>query len=172
MISERMTQAMNEQIVKEYYSGYFYMQMAAYFDSENLDGFSNWMRVQAQEEASHAQIFFNHLCERGAEIKLGAIDAPPTEFKNALDVFEQGLEHEKLVTASIDNLVTIAEEEKDRASQSMLQWFVDEQVEEESNFDGLRAKLARIGDGNGLYMLDRECAARVFTMPSPLAGGE
>lgn len=172
MMNERMVKAMNEQIVKEYYSGYMYMQMAAFFEDETLEGFANWMRVQAQEEAAHAQIFFNHLCERGAPVKLGAIDAPPSNYGSALDVFEKGLEHEKKVSASIDNLVTIAEEEKDRASLSMLTWFVDEQVEEEDNFDTMRAKLARIGDGNGLFMLDRECAARVFTTPSPLAGGE
>lgn len=171
MISDKMREAINEQIRKEFYSAYLYMSMAAYFEDEALSGFGNWMRLQAQEESCHALILFNYVCEQGGRVSLGAIEAPEKEFKSPLDVFEQTVAHEKKVTASIHELVDIAMGEKDYATNSMLQWFVDEQVEEEAAADGVRTKLARIGDGNGLFMLDKELGARVFTTPSPLAGG-
>ncbi|MFA5204403.1 MAG: ferritin [Lentisphaeria bacterium] len=169
MIGKRVLKAINEQIVKENYSAWLYLQMAAYFEKENLKGFAHWLRIQAQEEACHGLIFFNHLCDRGGEVALGAVAAPPQRFKSPLDVFEQGLAHEFTVTASIGAIMKAAVADDDFAAQSMLKWFVDEQVEEEANFDELRSKLARIGkDGNGVIQLDKELTARVFSLPPPL----
>ena len=172
MISKRVLKAINEQIAKEYFSGWLYMQMAAYFEKENLKGFAHWLRIQAQEEACHGLIFYNYLCERGADVELGAVAAPTKGFKSALDVFDQGLKHEFTVTASIANIMKLAVADADFATQSMLKWFVDEQIEEEANFDEIRSKLARIGDkdGNGILMMDKDLSARVFTVPPPLAG--
>lgn len=172
MPSEKMQKALNAQIRKEYYSAYLYMSMAAWFENEGLDGFANWMRIQTQEELAHGTIFFNYLCERGARVRLEAIDAPPSDFDSPLDIFEKSLEHERTVTASINELMDLAIDDRDHASASMLKWFVDEQVEEEASADDIRGKLERVGDGGGLYMLDQKLAARVFTTPSPLAGEE
>lgn len=171
MVDKTVLKLMNEQVAKEYYSGWLYMQMAAYFEQENLKGFSHWLRVQAQEEACHGLIFFNHICERGGAARLGAISAPPATFKSALDVFKRGLEHEYTVTASIAAIMDASIKAKDFASQSMLKWFIDEQVEEEANFDEIRSKLSRLDpkDGNGLLMLDKELGVRVFALPVPLA---
>ena len=171
MIGEKMLSTLNEQITKEFASGYLYMQMAGWLESQSLPGLANWMRIQALEESCHATILFNHVCERGGTVDLGAIDKPATDFTSPLDVFERTLKHEQFVTESINACVDVAEAEKDRPANSMLQWFIDEQVEEEANADDLRTKLERVGDGNGLFMLDQQCAARVFTMPSPLASG-
>lgn len=172
MLSKRVVKAMNEQIVKEEYSAWMYLQMAAYFEKENLKGLAHWLRIQAQEEVCHGLIFYNHLCGRGAEVVLGAIGAPPATYKSALDVFERGLKHEYTVTASIAAIMEAAITEHDFASQSMLKWFIDEQVEEEANFDEIRSKLARIGgkNGEGVLLLDKELGVRVFTLPPPLAG--
>ncbi|OGV76784.1 MAG: hypothetical protein A3K19_17530 [Lentisphaerae bacterium RIFOXYB12_FULL_65_16] len=171
MLSGHVLKLMNEQIAKEFYSGWLYLQMAAYFESRNLKGFAHWLRIQSQEEACHGMIFYNHICERGAEIKLGAGAAPPSSYKSALDVFEKGLKHEYTVTASVNNIMDAAVKAKDFASQSMLKWFVDEQVEEEANFDEIRSKLELLGDknGEGLLMFDKELSARVFALPAPLA---
>ena len=170
MIGKKTLKLMNEQIVKEYYSGWLYMQMAAYFEKMNLKGFAHWLRIQAQEEACHGLIFFNHICDRGEAVQLGAVAGPDQDFKSALDIFERGLKHEYSVTASIGNIMEAALAEKDFASQSLLKWFVDEQVEEEANFDEIRSKLALIGqDGNGLITYDKDLAARMFVLPAPLA---
>ena len=173
MIPAKVQKAMNEQIAKEYFSGWLYMQMAAWFEKENLKGFAHWLRIQAQEEACHGLIFFNHICGRGGDVALGQISAPGAKFHSALDIFEKGLAHEYLVTASINGIMEAAIATKDFASQSMLKWFVDEQVEEEANFDEIRSKLARLkkDDGNGLMVLDKELSVRVFVMPAPLAAG-
>lgn len=172
MISDKMSQAISDQLTKEFYSGYLYMAMAAYFESETLPGFAHWMRMQAQEESCHGLIMFNYIAEQGGRPKLGAIEAPDSKFKSPLDVFEKGLKHEKFVTASINKLMDLSIKEKDYATGNMLKWFVDEQVEEEGSFDKIRAQLARIGDGNGIFMLDKELFARVFNLPSPLAAAE
>jgi ferritin len=172
MLDDKVLKLLNEQITKEFYSGYLYMAMAGYFEDQNLAGFAHWMRMQGQEESCHALIFFNYVCERGGRIALGAIEQPQAAWDSPLAVFEAGVEHEKLVTASINNIGDAAVEVRDHATQSMLNWFYDEQVEEEASFDEIRAKLERVGDGNGLYMLDEQLAQRVFNVPSPLAGGE
>lgn len=171
MLNKKVEKVINEQIVKEYYSGWLYLQMASWFERQNLKGFAHWLRVQAQEEACHGLIFYNYICGRGGTVELGAVAAPGSKFKSALDIFDQGLKHERTVTASIGNIMKVANAEGDFATQSMLKWFVDEQVEEEANFDEIRAKLALIGtnDGNGIIMLDKDLSARAFALPPPLA---
>lgn len=171
MLSERMLNALNDQITKELYSSYLYLQMAAYFDDSSLSGFANWMKVQAQEEASHAMIFYNYVCERGGMVDLGAIEKPPADYADALEVFKKVLAHEEVVTASINNLMDIAREEKDYATQNRLEWFIAEQVEEEATAGDLIGKLELVSGGHGVFMVDKELGARAFNPPSPLAGG-
>jgi ferritin len=138
--------------------------MSAYFQSISLGGFANWMRVQAQEEMTHAMKFYDFVNERGGRVTLTAIDAPPTKWKSILDVFENTLSHEQKVTGLINDLVNLALKEKDHASQIFLQWFVSEQVEEEASADEIVQKLKLIGDaGGGIFMLDRELGQRAFT---------
>ena len=166
MLSERMLEALNKQVNAELYSAYLYLSMAAYFESINLKGFSNWMRVQAQEEVSHAMKFFDYINERGGRVKMMAIEKPPTEWNSPLDAFETTYEHETNVTRMINDLVNMAMEEKDHATYNMLQWFVAEQVEEEASADEIRQQLKLIGnDGRGIMMLDRELRQRTFTPP-------
>jgi ferritin len=172
MISPKIVEAFNRQFNAEYYSSYLYLQMAAYFESLNLPGFANWMRVQRLEEQVHAMKFFNHLVERDAEIKLTAIDAPPLTWASPLAAFEAAYQHEIKVTGMIDALVKLARDEKDFASDAFLQWFVTEQVEEEASTNGVAQKLKLVGnDGNGLLQMDRELATRVFTPPPQTGAG-
>ena len=168
MITQKMTDAINEQIKNEIYSYYLYLAMAAYFADTNLKGMEAWMRMQAKEEDSHAMKFFQYLLEQRAPVKLLTIPAPPADFDSPLDVFKKSFEHEKFVTAKINELVDIARAEKDKATEMFLQWYVTEQVEEESSFDEVIRQLNLVGDdGTGLYMLDQEMAARPF---APLPG--
>lgn len=165
-ISKGLAQAVNEQINKELFSEYYYLSMAAYLESENLPGFANFFIVQAEEEHFHAMKFFHYMNERGARVELAAIDQPRTEFKSALEVFELALEHEQFVTASINKLMDVAISDNDHASRGFLQWYVDEQVEEESTMEDYVMRLKRIGDQNyGIFMLDKELAGRTFTAP-------
>ncbi len=167
MLSERMMKSLNKQLNAELYSAYLYLSMAAYFESKNLKGFANWMRVQAQEELTHAMKFFDYINERGGRVYLEAIEKPPTEWKSPLDVFEATYEHEVKVTSMINDLVNMAMEEKDHATYNMLQWFVAEQVEEEASADEIRQQLRMIKeDGRGIMMLDRELKQRTFTPPA------
>lgn len=171
MLSNRMIKELNEQVVKEWYSAHLYMQMAAYFENENLPGFSHWMRVQAQEELCHGLIIFNYVCERDGYVELGPIASPATKFASPQEVFEKTLAHEQLVTASIHNLVNIAIEEKDHATKNRLEWFVEEQVEEEANATTILGKLKRLKkDSEAIFILDTEMAARTFSLPAPLMG--
>lgn len=161
MLSQAMQTAINEQINKELYSAYLYLSMAAYCEDANLPGTAHWMRVQANEEMEHAMKFFGYVNERGGRVVLKAIDQPQVEFRGLLDVFERTLEHEQYVTSLIHDLYTLALEEKDYASQSFLQWFIDEQVEEEANATGIVETLKMIGDkGHALVMLDRQLGSR------------
>jgi ferritin len=168
MLSKKMNEAIGKQINAEMYSGYLYLSMASYFAAKNLQGFESWMKVQAQEELSHAMKFFNHVYERGGSVKLLPIEQPPTEWASPLAAFENTYSHEQHVTSLINGLVSLAIEEKDFASQNFLQWYVAEQVEEESTADKTVQQL-RLVDGNpqGLFMLDRELAARAFMYPGP-----
>ena len=168
MIGKKMLEEMNEQVKYELYSAYLYLSMSAYFHSKGLDGMAQWMRVQAQEELTHAAKFFDHINSRGGSVVLRAIDQPETKWDSPLAAFRHAYEHEQLVTSRINQLVGIAEEESDRAAGVMLQWFVTEQVEEEENASKVVRALELVGDsGNGLLMLDRELGARSFVMPTP-----
>lgn len=166
MISEKMEKAFNDQINKELYSEYLYLSMQAYFESLNLKGFVNWFTVQVQEEHAHAIGMFNYLNERGGRVELEAIEKPRTEWSSPLDCFENVLEHEQFVTSRINALMDIAEEVKDRAALSFLDWYLKEQVEEEANVGGVLASLKFIGDDKkALLMLDKELSARTFVQP-------
>jgi len=161
MISDKMQKALNEQINKEFYSAYLYLGMAAYFQEANLGGFSRWMRLQAQEEQAHALKIFDYIFERRGSVKLQAIDLPPTKWSSPLAVFKEVFKHETVVTKSIHNLVELAAKERDHAAVAFLQWFVNEQVEEESNADEIVTKLEMACDAPGaLLMLDRELGKR------------
>lgn len=161
MLSKTLQDAMNEQIKNELYSAYIYLSMSAYCEAENLPGFAHWMRLQAQEEVGHAMKFYDFIYDRGGRVALKAIDQPPIEFGSPLDVFEKTLEHEQKVTGMIHNLYALAVQEKDYPSQVFLQWFIDEQVEEEKNASQIVETLKMIGDqGPALIMLDRELAQR------------
>ena len=167
MISKKMEKALNEQVNAELFSAYLYLSMEAYFKSLNLNGFANWMRVQTQEEVTHAMKIYDFIDERGGRITLKAIDGPETKWDSPLAVFNAVYEHEQKVTSLINNLVNLAIEEKDHATNTFLQWFVNEQVEEEASADQVvqQLKLMEKAPG-GLFLLDRELAQRVFTPPA------
>lgn len=167
MIKEKIKDAINKQINAEMYSAYLYLSMSTYFESINLKGFASWMKAQTQEEMVHAMKFYDYVNERGGKVLLTAIDAPPTQWDSTLAVFEYTYKHEQKVTGLINDLVDLAISEKDHATNNFLQWFVAEQVEEESSADEVVQKLKIAGDqGGGLFMLDRELGQRVFTPPT------
>ncbi|MCD6239587.1 MAG: ferritin [Thermotogae bacterium] len=163
MISKKIEEAINKQINEEMFSSYLYLSMTAYFDSLNLKGFANWMMVQQKEEMDHAMKFYRYLVERGGRVKLYEIKEPLHEWNSPLHAFEDTLKHEKHITECINDLVELAEKEKDRATFNLLQWYVDEQVEEEANDEEIINYLKLIAEsGNGLLMLDRELAKRTY----------
>ena len=169
MLSKKMLKALNYQINREIYSSYLYLSMSSYANSIGLKGFANWFNVQIQEELAHAQIFYNYINDQNERAIMQTIEAPESKFKSPLDLFEKTLAHEKIVTGLINNLVSIARDEKDYATDNFLAWFVKEQVEEEANANDLIAKLKFIkDDGRGLLMLDTELAARIFVAPAIL----
>jgi len=164
MLSKKMEKALNQQINKEMYSAYLYMAMSAHSTSEGLNGFANWFMVQYHEEMEHAMRIYNYINDQGGKVVLKAIDEPASKFDGPMDMFEKTLAHEQFITKSINELVDIAEAEKDHATKIFLQWFVTEQVEEEANDHEIIDKLKLVGDkGNGLFMVDKELGARVFT---------
>jgi len=166
MISQKLQDAINYQINKELFSEYYYLSMASYFSSVGLDGFENFFLVQVEEERFHAMKMYHFLNERGSRVILSQIDTPKTEFKSPLEVFQLAYEHEQLVTKLINDLMDIAIAENDHAARSFLNWFVDEQVEEEASMETIVNKLKLIGGaGHGLLMMDQELAARTFTPP-------
>ena len=170
MISKKLQDAINAQINKELYSEYMYISIQAWFANQNLDGFATWMDVQGQEERFHAMKFYNYLIERGGKVELKAIEQPPIDFKTPLNAFKMALKHEEFITKSINELMDLAIKESDHAAKSFLQWYVDEQVEEEANADRIVHKLELIKDNpQGLYMLDNELAQRVYTPPATTA---
>ena len=167
MISEKMQKAINDQIQAELYSAYLYLSMQAWFESNNLSGFANWMNIQAQEETAHAMKFYNFLCERSGTVELQAIQQPPNKWDSPLAVFQNTLQHEQAVTARINDLVDAAQSQKDHATESFLKWFVDEQVEEEASADAILQQLILAKDAPGaLFMIDRELGQRSFTPPT------
>ncbi len=166
MIKQNLVNELNEQIKYELYSSHLYLAMAAYCASEDLDGFANFFKVQAEEEKFHAMKIFDYILERGERTRLTALDAPENDYSSILDVFKKSYEHEQFVTSRIYKLMDIASEDREHATISFLKWFIDEQVEEEATFSSLVAKLERIGnDPNALYMLDTELAQRTFVPP-------
>ena len=161
ILSKKLENAINKQINAELWSAYLYLSMSAYFESINLGGFATWMRVQAQEEVSHAMKFYNHIIERRGRVLVSAIAAVPTSWKSPLHAFDEAFKHEQKVTAMIENLANIAAAEKDYAATSMLKWFHDEQVEEELQTDTIVQKLKMVEKSTGgLFMLDRELGKR------------
>lgn len=160
-IKDKVTKAINKQINAELYSSYLYLGMAAYFEAKNWSGFGHWMRVQAKEENAHAMKFFDYVLERGGEVVLEDIKAEEADWKTPLDVFESVYAHELKVTALINGLLKIARQEDDIATESMLKWFIDEQVEEEAHAKQIVEKLKLVKDNaNGLLMLDHELGER------------
>ncbi|MFH1753194.1 MAG: ferritin [Candidatus Omnitrophota bacterium] len=167
MLSKKMIDSLNDQINKEIYSAYLYLGMASYASSIGLNGVANWFNIQVKEELSHADKFYNYVAQQGARVALDEIEKPPQSFKSAQDLFDKTLEHEKMVTKRINDLVDCARKEKDHATGAFLQWFVTEQVEEEANASEILQKLKLIGkDGNGLLVIDSQLAARVFVPPA------
>jgi ferritin len=167
MLNKRMVKALNEQINNELYSAYLYLSMSAHSTFIGLKGFANWFMVQYQEEMIHAMKIYDYINDQGGQVKLMAVAEPPAEFGSPLDMFEKTLKHEQFITKCINDLVDLAVKEKDHATNIFLQWFVTEQIEEEANDNDIISKLKLVGkEGNGLFMIDKELAARVFTPPA------
>lgn len=169
-MDKKVYELINDQINKELYSAYLYLSFADYYEEEGLDGYANWYMIQAQEERDHALIFRNYLHENGERVKLLAIDMPDKTFTNFLEPLEAGLEHEKYVTSLINDIYAAAIEAKDYRAMKFLDWFIEEQMEEEDTADDMITKMKLFGsDAKALYDLDQQYAARTYTVPSPLA---
>jgi ferritin len=161
MLNEAIENVLNAQIQREFESAYLYLSMAAYFEAENLPGFAHWMRMQSEEEREHAMRLFDYVLERGGRPQLQAIDEPPGGYDSPFDAVEQALDHERKITESIHQIYARAVEENDYATQSEMQWFVEEQVEEEQSAAGLVAALRQAGDDSAaMFILDRELGER------------
>lgn len=171
MLSKKMEEALNAQINAELWSAYLYLSMAAYAHGNGYPGIGNWFQVQFQEEQDHAKILFNYIIQRDGHVTLKAIDAVPTDWESLLSLFEDTLAHEQKVTGLINNLFALSTAENDFATQSMLKWFIDEQVEEEETAKNIIDNLKMINNnGYGIYMLDKELGARTYVQAAPLAG--
>ncbi len=166
-MSDVVRGALNKQINREFYSAYLYLSMSAWFDREGYQGAAHWMKLQYAEEIQHVERFFSYMTERDYAVELDAIDKPKGEWSSPLDAFQDALQHEKQVSAWINELVDIAIHEKDHATNNFLQWYVSEQVEEEANASTIIGQLKMIdGNGYGMYMLDKELGQRVLTPPA------
>lgn len=173
MITQRLHSAINAQINAELWSAYLYLAMSLDAESKGYKGFANWFYVQFQEEQAHARIFMNYLNSRDAKVELLPIDPVPATWDSVLDMFRHTLEHEKKVTSLINHLAVIANEDRDFASINRLNWFIDEQVEEEESARDMITAVEAVEDNKyGMYQLDKEQAARVYNVPSPLATAE
>ena len=163
MISQKLVDAFNDQIAFEIHSALIYKAMQAYFAAEDFPGMANWMNVQFQEEMAHAEKMFNFVCDAGGRVRFPAQQEPRNDYSSPLEVFQAALAHEQLVTSRISSLLELAQQEKCHAAEICLQWFITEQVEEESNANLIIKKLKMVeGDGRGLLMIDQELAQRVF----------
>jgi len=161
MINQKIQDKINDQIQAEFQSGWLYLAMAGWFEERNLDGFAHWMRQQWQEEQRHAMKFYDHLLRRDGSVELQALDKPEIEAETAEEIFQTVLDHEKYVTKRINKLYTMAQEENDYPLETLLQWFIDEQVEEEEVALSILEKIKMVGgEGYGLYLLDQEMAKR------------
>ena len=168
MLKKSIETAINQQINAEFHSAYLYLSMSSYCQSVGMAGCANWMKIQFQEELAHATHFFDYVLERGGRVILAPIGEVDVDFKSILHVFEETLAHEIKVTGLINNLMDLSIKESDHATKSFLQWFVDEQVEEEANVEQILNNLKLInGEGQGLLMMDREMQTRVFVNPFP-----
>jgi len=161
VIKEKMVKAINKQINAELYSSYLYLSMAAYFEADNLLGFANWMKVQSKEENTHAMKFFGYVLERMGKITLSEIAAPKSEWKSPLAAFEEAYAHELKVTGLLNDIMKLAKEDNDYATEVLMQWYISEQVEEEANASLIVEKLKAInGAASGIFMLDKELGER------------
>jgi ferritin len=161
MLKQNVLTLLNDQVNHELYSAYLYLSMAAYFQDKNMNGFAHWMKAQSGEEQEHGLKFFEYIFDRGEKVTLQAITAPPADWANPLDLFEQVLRHEQKVTSLIHSIYAAAVKENDYPTQVMLHWFIDEQVEEEKNAAEIVEYLKMAGDAPGaLMMLDRQLGAR------------
>ncbi|WP_372796156.1 ferritin [Pontiella sp.] len=168
MISTKMQAELNEQVNKEFYSAYMYLAMSAYCNTIGLPGFAHWMRMQYEEESMHVTKMYDYILGQGGEIHLKTIEEPAKEYGTPLQVFEKTLEHERYVTSLIHKLMDLAVQEKDYATQTFLQWYVTEQVEEESNVNDILAPLRMVGeDKGGLMMIDQQLGGRAAPAPLP-----
>lgn len=166
-MDKKMVEALNSQLNAEMYSAYLYLSMGTYFEDLDLSGFANWMRVQAQEEMTHAMKIHDFIIQRGDRVTLTRIEAPPTQWESPVNAFEHVYEHEQKVTGLINQLVNLALSLGDHATNNFLQWFVAEQVEEEESSSGVLKKVKMANDSlSALLMLDNELAQRIFTPPT------
>jgi len=164
MASKKMMDSLNNHLNEELYSSYLYLSMSAYFEAKNLKGFANWFKIQSQEEYGHGMKFYSFIQQVGGKVTLKAIKAPKITWKSFMEVFAETLAHEKHITGLINKLVGQAIQEKDYATNNFLQWFVNEQVEEEATVEEIINKLEMIGDAkSGLFMMDRELGSRALT---------
>lgn len=167
-MNPNVEKAINEQIHAEFFSFYLYLSVSAYFKTIHLDGFANWMNIQAQEEYGHAMKLFDFLIERGGTVRLMALDAPETKWASPSAAFEAVLAHEQYITDRINSLVDVSTREKDHATTVMLHWYVSEQVEEVATADTLANQVKMVeGSNHGLLMLDRELATRQLAPAEP-----
>jgi ferritin len=158
-----MHQALNDQLQAEFNSAYIYLAMSAYFEDKGLEGMSNWMNIQFQEEQTHALKFYRYIIERNGRVELQSLPTPPKDWDSPLTAFEAAYEHEKMISGRINDLANLAMEENDHATHNMLQWFISEQVEEEAAVDAIVTQMRLVGEnGHGLFMIDRELRGRTF----------
>lgn len=161
MLKTNILNILNKQINEELHSSYLYLSMSAYFSSINLDGFAKWMRMQSAEEYGHAMKIYDYVIQCDGKVTLKAINNPKSQWKSALEVFQETLKHEQYISSCVNNIVNLAIKEKDHATNNFFQWFVAEQVEEEANARNIVDKLKMIGETkSGLFMLDRELGQR------------
>jgi len=161
MLSTKIEDAFNEQLNKELFSAYLYLSMSSWFDTQNLGGMAQWMRLQAQEELQHAMKFYDFVLNRDGRVTLSQIDTPKKEWESALTVFQEAYDHERMITGSINDLVNLSLEERDHAAVAFLQWFVTEQVEEEATVQRIAEKLRMVGDDKvATLILDSELNQR------------
>ena len=166
-MNEKIISLLNQQITKEFYSAYLYLDMSNYYDEQDLDGFANYYMVQAQEERDHALLFMKYMQNNGLKVTLEAIDKPDKVFSSPLDPLVAAAEHERYVTSLINDIYHECHQAKDYRTMKFLDWFVNEQMEEEDNADSMISRYKLFGqDPKGLYLLDQEYAARVYTAPS------
>lgn len=173
MIGDKILKAMNDQIKHELESFYIYLSMSAGFHEHNLNGMAHWMRCQAHEELTHAMKFYNHIIDRGGKVTLYDLKQIHTQRKSPLQMWKTTLEHEKFITGKINNLLKLSRQENDYASEPLLFWFLDEQIEEEKSVDEIFSQLTMLGDSpNGILMLDRKLSSRAFSATPALAPDE